>query len=74
MLAAYSALTLVAFVSAHVALLVGLAMRRWTLCVVALALPPLAAYWGWTHGMRRRVAVWTAAFLAYAIGVAVGGL
>lgn len=74
MLAAFSALALVAFASAHVALLAGLAARGWRRCVLAVILPPLAGYWGWTLGMRRRAAVWIGAMAAYAIGVAVGAL
>jgi hypothetical protein len=74
MLAAFSALALVAFASAHVALLAGLARQGWKRCVVALVLPPLAGYWGWTLGMRRRAAIWLCAMAVYAIGVAVGAL
>jgi hypothetical protein len=64
------ALALVAFLGAHVSLVGGLVTRRPRYrAAVAFALPPLAPYWGWRAGLRRRVYVWTSALLLYAMGV-----
>lgn len=54
-------------VTAHVTLVVGLAGRapRWR-ALVALVLPPLAPYWGWS-GLRRRAVLWLGAAAAYAV-------
>jgi hypothetical protein len=66
------AAALAAFASAHVALVVGLACRRlWWRAAVAAAVLPLAPWWGWAAGMRRRTVAWGASLLLYAIGVAV---
>jgi hypothetical protein len=74
MLATWAALALGTFAAAHFALLVGLARRRsWLRAAVALFIPPLAAYWGYGEGMRRRAFVWLCAALAYAGAVAVRG-
>jgi hypothetical protein len=63
---------LVLEIGAHVALLVGLFRRRRRLRgVLALFVPPLAPYFGWSEGMRRRSVLWLAALVAYALGVAV---
>lgn len=55
------------FVTAHVALVFGLARTppRWR-AAVALVVPPLAPYWGWQR-LRRRAIVWVAAALAYTV-------
>ncbi|HEY5241627.1 MAG TPA: hypothetical protein VIJ22_09185 [Polyangiaceae bacterium] len=54
-------------VTAHVALVVGLAGRapRWR-ALVALAVPPLAPYWGWST-LRRRSVLWVASAVAYGV-------
>jgi hypothetical protein len=66
------AVALVVFVVAHVALVVGLARRDpWWRAIAAIAVPPLAPWWGWRAGMRARTLVWGTALVAYAIGVAV---
>ncbi len=54
-------------VTAHVALVVGLAGRapRWR-ALVALAVPPLAPYWGWSS-FRRRSVLWVASAVAYGV-------
>jgi hypothetical protein len=54
-------------VTAHVTLVAGLAGRppRWR-ALVALAVPPLAPYWGWSS-LRRRSLMWVAAAVAYAV-------
>ena len=54
-------------VTAHVALVVGLAARapRWR-ALVALAVPPLAPYWGWSP-LRRRSVLWVASAVAYGV-------
>jgi hypothetical protein len=65
------ALALLALGAAHVALVTGLARRHpaWH-AIVALAVPPLAPWWGWRAGMRRRTIAWAAALAMYAISVA----
>ena len=65
------AVALVAFAAAHVTLVAGLARRRpWWRAIVALAVLPLAPWWGWRAGMRRRTIAWGAALAIYAVGVA----
>ena len=53
-------------VTAHVALAVGLVLRKphWR-GPVALVVPPLAPYWGLESGMRVRGVVWLAAIALY---------
>jgi drug/metabolite transporter (DMT)-like permease len=54
----------------HVALLVGLFRSPPTyMAFVALVLPPLAPYYGWRRGWRRRALMWLGGLLAYAVGV-----
>jgi hypothetical protein len=61
--------------TAHLLLIIGLArgvgLRRGRLLEALLGLiaPPLAPWWGWRRGMRARALVWTAALLAYALGL-----
>jgi hypothetical protein len=59
------------FLVAHVALVLGLARRRfgWR-AALAFAIPPLAPWWGWAEGMRVRAIVWGAALAVYAFGAA----
>jgi len=62
---------LVAFatlVTAHVALVAGLAGRlpRWR-AAVALVAPPLAPYWGYRARMGARAAIWVASAAAYTV-------
>ena len=46
-------------------------LKLLSLCALgALVLPPLAPWWGWDEGMRAWSMTWTAAFVAYAVGVA----
>jgi hypothetical protein len=54
------------FVTAHAALVFGLAARppRWR-AFVALVLVPLAPYWGVRAGMYLRSALWGVGALAY---------
>ncbi|HLK40846.1 MAG TPA: hypothetical protein VKU41_29030 [Polyangiaceae bacterium] len=55
---------------AHLALAVGLVRRgAWGRGLLALALPPLAPWWGWQAGMRRRSAAWGVALAVYVLGV-----
>ncbi|MDP9148447.1 MAG: hypothetical protein M3O36_00680 [Myxococcota bacterium] len=65
------AIVLSVFVIAHLSVACGVARRRsaWR-GLVALAIPPLAAWWAWRAGMRLRVLIWTAALGLYAVGVA----
>jgi hypothetical protein len=55
-------------VSVHVALAVGLVLRKphWR-GAVALIVPPLAPYWGLESGMRVRGVAWLVAVALYAI-------
>ncbi len=57
-----------ALVTAHVTLVVGLLLRRprWR-APVALVVAPLAPYWGYGQGMRRRAVTWIAAAVIYAV-------
>lgn len=57
-------------VTAHVALILGLASRppRWR-ALVALVLPPLAAYWGWQEQRRLASATWFVSLVAYAVAL-----
>ena len=65
------AVALLAFGSAHLSLVVGLARRgRFWRALAALVAPPLAPWWGWNFGMRRRAIAWGAALALYAVGVA----
>jgi len=61
-----------ALVTAHVAIVAGLAgrppRRR---AGFALAIPPLAPYWALREGMRVRGVIWIASALVYAVAVAV---
>jgi len=69
-LTAAVALALLVFLGAHASLLGSLATHhpRYR-AAVAFVLPPLAPYWGWRAGFRRRVYLWTIALLLYAVGV-----
>jgi hypothetical protein len=60
---------------AHVALVVGL-LRATPLHMglVAIVLPPLAPYYGWRLGMRKRTYLWLVGLGAYAAGVALANL
>jgi hypothetical protein len=71
-LAAVVAFALVGFLGAHLALLVFLFSRspRYR-GLVALAVPPLAAYWGWRGERRTRVYLWLASLAVYTVGVAI---
>jgi hypothetical protein len=61
----------VALVAAHVAIAVGLARKgAWARAALALLVPPLAPWWGWSEGMRRRTIAWGTALSVYAITVA----
>ena len=57
-------------VTVHLALAAGLVRRRphWR-GAAALLLPPLAPYWGFRVGMRKRVIVWVAALSVYAVSL-----
>jgi hypothetical protein len=69
-LAAAVALVLLVFLGAHFALIGALLARRPRYrAAVAFVLPPLAPYWGWRAGLRRRVYLWTITLLLYALGV-----
>jgi hypothetical protein len=54
-------------VTAHVTLIAGLAARppRWR-ALVALVVPPLAPWWGWSV-LRRRSLLWVVSAVAYGV-------
>ena len=64
-------LSLALFVTAHVALVAGLARRspRWR-AAVALVVPPLAVVWGNQEKFRTWCAVWLAALALYVVTLA----
>jgi hypothetical protein len=68
---AFVLVPLVAFVTAHLVLVGSLARAHWWRAALGLLIAPLAVYWAWERGMRRRVYAWTFAMFAYAIGVAI---
>jgi hypothetical protein len=54
------------FVTAHLALVFGLALRKpWWRALLALPFAPLAPYWGARTGMYVRTVVWVVSALAY---------
>ena len=60
------------FLTAHVALTYGLAMRspRWR-SPVAFFIAPAAPYWGWREKMRVRAGVWIGALVLYVVATIV---
>ena len=66
---------LAALVAVHLALVYGLVRRRPRYrALFALLVPPLAPYWGWDTGMRRRALLWVCALAAYAVGVGLASI
>jgi hypothetical protein len=76
------AIALVAFVTAHFALVVGLARRpnprdgrqgwrRFVRSGTALVVVPLAPWWGYRAGMRGLTIAWGASLVLYALGTVV---
>jgi len=62
-------LSFAVLVTAHVALVAGLAVREpRTRGLVALLVPPLAPYWGLRERMRVRAAIWSLSLLVYVAG------
>ena len=62
------AITFAAVVTAHVAILFGLARRRRVAeALGALVVLPLAPYWAFTRGMRARAIAWIASAALYAV-------
>jgi len=64
-----------ALITVHLALAAGLVRRRphWQ-GAAALVLPPLAPYWGFRVGMRRRAIAWVAALCVYAVSLLAASL
>ena len=60
------------FITAHVAIVYGLAVRppRWR-AAAALFVAPLAVYWAWRGQMRIRAGIWGAALALYVIATIV---
>ncbi len=67
--------SLLAYLAAHVALVVGLARRspRWR-ALAAFVIPPLAPLWGWKAEMRGRALAWVIGLASYALGVLLAAL
>jgi hypothetical protein len=56
------------FITAHVAIVYGLARRPpRSRALVAFLVAPLAPYWAWREHMRVRAGVWTAALVLYVV-------
>jgi hypothetical protein len=56
--------------TAHVALTIGLARHGpRARAVAAFFVPPLAPYWGWRDGMRRRGVLWGVAAISYVVAL-----
>jgi hypothetical protein len=55
-----------ALCTVHVALAASLSIRGpWWRGLVAFAVAPLAPYWGFRDGLRRRAVAWTTALVLY---------
>ena len=64
-------IALLTHLGAHVAIVVGLLQRRaWGRAATALFVSPLAPWWGWHEGMKRRTWAWAASLTVFAVGVA----
>lgn len=62
---------LVAHAAVHVSIAAGLARRRaFAKAALAFFVAPLAPWWAWPAGMRRRTVAWLATIALYALGVA----
>ncbi|MGH7270424.1 MAG: hypothetical protein ACREJ3_08330 [Polyangiaceae bacterium] len=64
------------FITAHVTLVVGLAVRgprRFSRSALALIVLPLAPYWGMRAGMGARSALWVLGACGYAISRRLAG-
>jgi hypothetical protein len=61
-------------VTVHIAIAAGFLTRGrpWWHAPFALVLLPLAPYWGFQDGMRRRAVVWLVAAAVYVAAVLVG--
>jgi hypothetical protein len=61
-------LSFAVLVTAHVMLAIGLLFRhpRWR-GLVSFVVPPLAAYWGYTSGLRGRTLLWAIGLGAYGV-------
>jgi hypothetical protein len=65
---AFVVLTFAGLLTAHVAIVFGLAFRepRWR-AAVAFVVPPLAPYWAFREHLRVRSILWGVAFVLYLI-------
>jgi hypothetical protein len=60
---------------AHVTLVIGLLRRNpWWHGLVALLIPPLAAYWGYEARLRGRVTLWVTTLAIYLASVTAAAL
>lgn len=58
---------LLAFVCVHVSLVVGIARTNKPRAALSLVIPPLAPFWGYELGLRRRAHAWLGALASYVI-------
>lgn len=64
-------LALLVHVGTHAAIVVGLLQTRsWGRAALALFVAPLAPWWGWSLGMKRRVWTWGGSLFVFALAVA----
>lgn len=56
---------LLAFLGAHLSLVVGIARTNKARAALALVIPPLAPFWGYEIGLRRRAQAWLGALASY---------
>ena len=60
---------------AHVTLVIGLLKRKpWWRGLVALVVPPLAAFWGYEAELRGRVTLWVVSLAVYLASVTAAAL
>jgi len=61
-------ISLALFITAHVTITYGLAVRhpRWR-ALVAFFVPPLAVFWAWRERMRVRAGIWATALVLYVV-------
>ena len=65
-------ISLALFITAHVTITYGLAVRhpRWR-ALVAFCVPPLAVFWAWRERMRVRAGIWAASLVLYVVATIV---
>jgi hypothetical protein len=67
-LSIFLALALLAFIAAHVALIVGISrVQNRSRAALAFFVPPLAPFWGHELGMTKRANAWLGALALYIV-------